>query len=182
MSARQTAFCFVFFCLLTYNASAQGRFKGGLGYNFISNSFDDQNLGDYFAPSLHLSYALVRSTQFSFGVESGTALKARQTAERERIIFLSALPLIAQYDWRKVGLHAGTGPAYLVQKDITSQHNSSYSGFFLQSLAGISFKAKPIIGDLLYPEFQVRLSYLKNMKDKDQGMGALSVIAFLRSR
>lgn len=182
MIARLTAFCIVFFYLLAQNASAQGRFKGGLGYNFISNNFDDQNLSDYFAPSLHLSYALVRSPQFSFGVESGTALRARQTAERERIIFLSALPVVAQFDWRKIGLHAGAGPAYLVQKDKTSQHSSSYSGFSLQSLAGVSFKAKPIIENLLYPEFQVRLSFLKNLKDKDQGAGALSVIAFLRSR
>ena len=61
--------------LVSSKLAAQGRLKGGLGVNYISNEYEQPHLYDYFGPSLNLSYTFFRKPLFGLAIENATSLR-----------------------------------------------------------------------------------------------------------
>jgi hypothetical protein len=169
-----------FSVMITSSTFSQGKFKAGVGFNFISNNLDNEYLDSYFAQSLHLSYAFYQEERFSMSVESSSSLKSTEGDYGRKTGFITSLPVTAQYAFRKIALHAGAGPAYLYQRTNYFQQKYQMSGSSLHLLTGIAWKGEPILADLLYPEFTVRLNYFKSFRGNEYDAGMISFIIFLR--
>ena len=171
-------FLTVFFSAATYS---QGKFKGGLGFNYVSNNYHLEFLESYFAKSLHLSYAVFQKDRFSLSMETASLLKAKQEDYARTTSFITSLPVNAQYEFRKIALHAGAGPAYLNQRVSYSQRTVRMSGASVHLLIGVAWKGEPIFADVVYPEFTVRINYFKSFKGYPYDAGMISLVIFLRA-
>ena len=169
-----------FSLIIATSGFSQSKLKAGLGFNFISNNLDNEYLDSYFAQSLHLSYAFYRSERFSVAVESSSSLKSAEGDYGRKTGFITALPVTGQYEFRKVALHAGAGPAYLYQRTNYFQEKYQASGSSLHIVTGIAWKGQPILADVLYPEFTVRLNYFKSFRGAAYDAGMISFIVILR--
>lgn len=167
---------------LNSSVNAQSKFKAGLGLNFVSTYKDIPDMSDYVSTSVNFSYTFCRLNKFSLAFESSTSFKNKQKRDTTKMGFITTLPLMAQYDFKKLLIYIGSGPAYLniFRKDL---HNkTSIEGLYYNFSAGAGFKLKPILLDVLYPELNVRLSYLKSPNNSNNDAGLLSIILFLRGK
>jgi hypothetical protein len=181
MSRRKSFISFIFLTVFISTAGySQGKFKAGLGFNYISNNYHFEFLDSYFAKSLHLSYAAFQQERFSLSLESASLLKAKEEDYARTTSFITSLPVNAQYEFRKIALHAGAGPAYLFQRVNYYQQKVQTSGASLHMLVGIAWKGEPIFADAVYPEFTIRINYLKSFKGYPYDAGMISFIIFLR--
>lgn len=173
-------------CVFTITATTfcQGRLKVGGGVSYVTNDFKQkEHLNNYFAPSANINYTFLRKAGFGLALESATTFKASATQndEERSLGFTSSLPIIASYNLKKTGLYAGGGPAYIKQTEKTKLYNERVSDYFLNTIAGVSFKGPSILGDLVYFEYNVRISYFKNLRNSTGDAGILSFIVFLKA-
>jgi hypothetical protein len=181
MSCRKHFILFLFLTVFISTATyAQGKFKAGLGFNYVSNNYHFEFLDSYFAKSLHLSYAVFQKERFSLSLETANLLKAKEEDYARTTSFITSLPVNAQYEFRKIALHAGAGPAYLYQRVRYAQRTVQISGASLHLLIGIAWKGEPIFADAVYPEFTIRINYLKDFKGYPYDAGMVSFIIFFR--
>ena len=171
-------------CVLftTKITSAQGRFKPGIALHLITNNYEVENLQPYTAFGLHASYRFIQNGKLSFAVESGTSLKLKMTDDgRDRVGFITTLPVLAEIDMKKVMLYIGTGPGYVYQKhkQFDVKEKASYAA--LSNTAGIAFKGRSFFNDVLYPEYNIRVAYLNSLDGSNRAAYMLSFVAFLRS-
>ena len=169
-----------FFLLINLISTAQTKVKAGGGINYISNNFPEEQLNDYLAFSFHLSYTLFQHQDFSVAVESATSLKRKEDYDKTSVGVITSLPVTLQYQLKNTLLYAGTGPAYLKQKETTYQYNEKVSGAYLNMMAGVGFSSKPFLLGVIYPEYNIRLSFLKSFRDDRENVGMISLILFLR--
>jgi hypothetical protein len=85
-----------------------------------------------------------------------------------------------QYHLKKSLIYIGGGPAYLKQKEANYQYNQSVSGPYLNLTAGVGLGAKPIFLGVIYPEYNIRFSFLKSFRNNRENAGMISLILFLR--
>ena len=167
-----------------YTSSAQERFKGGLGINYVSNTYKQAHLYDYFAYSANFSYTFLQASKFGLAIESATSLRVRDTEAYEeanyKFGFTSSLPLVASLNLKKTSFYVGAGPAYVKQVSNTYQHNELASDYYINNIVGVGFKGRSFLGEVLDPEFSVRFSYLKSIKKTSYDGGMVSFIIFLR--
>jgi hypothetical protein len=161
---------------------AQGRFKAGGGINYISNTYPQTHLYDYFAPSVNLSYSLLRKSVFGVAIENATSLRLSGVASDAdyKSGFTTSFPLLASLTLPKINIHAGTGPAYVQQVSKSNSFNERQSGFFLHSIVGVGFGRKSIFNGIISPEYNIRLSFLKNLSNPASDGGMISFIVFLK--
>ena len=160
---------------------AQARFKAGLGINYVSNMYEQPHLYDYFAPSFNANYTFVKASKFGLAIETATSLRLSGQADQVdyKTGFTSSLPVIASIDLPKLSLYAGTGPAYVKQTTRDKNFEERASGYYLNNLAGVEFKGKGL-GDAVYTEYNIRLSYLSSLNKPAYDGGMISFIVFLR--
>jgi hypothetical protein len=180
MLKRKLAILLLISIVLVKNISAQGKFKAGAGVSYISNTFEAPHLYDYFAPSVNLSYSLIQKQRFGLAVESATTIRSTTNEDGRQQGFTSSLPLVASINFNKKSLFVGSGPAYVKQTTATNRYYEKGSGYFLNTMAGASFSGKPIIANFLYPEYNIRISYLRSLQKPAFDGATISLIIFLR--
>jgi hypothetical protein len=171
---------FFFIAILQTQSLSQGKWKAGIGLNYISNNLDEEYLDSYLAPSFNLGYTFLRKSKFSMGVELDNALKLKQDEISSRVGFTTSLPLMVNLDSKKLNYHLGAGPAYHIQHSKVYGTSYSISGAYVNYTGGIGIKGKPILSGLLYPEYTLRISYFSSFKSRELDAGMLSFIIFLR--
>lgn len=166
---------------ISTNLHAQGRFKAGLGINYVSNTYEQPHLYDYFAPSFNAHYTIVKASKFGLGIETATSLRlSGQSDEADyKTGFTSSLPVIASLNLPKISIYAGSGPAYVRQTIREYNVDERASGYYLNNLVGVGFKGKGL-GDALSSEYNIRLSYLSRLSKPAFDGGMISFIVFLR--
>ena len=177
-----TIFILLGFIFFNSSVNAQSKFKAGLGLNWVSTYKDIPDMSDYITTSVNLSYTFCRLNKFSIALENTTSFKNKQIRDTTKMGFITALPAMLQYDFKKLLIYGGAGPAYLniFRKDLHSK--SSIEGLYYNFSVGTGFKLKPVFLDVLYPEVNVRLSYLKCPNNSNNDAGNLSFIVFLRGK
>jgi hypothetical protein len=176
-------FRFLFLGVLVFTVSklsAQTKVKAGVGINYISNNFPEEHLNDYLAFSFNLSYTLFRHQNFSVAVESATSLRKKEENDQTSVGVTSLLPVTLQYQLKKTLIYAGSGPAYLKQKESSYQYNQKVSGAYLNFTAGVGLSSKPFLLDVIYPEYNIRFSFLKSFSGNQENAGMISLILYLR--
>lgn len=181
MSTKKSWFLlFVISLFIISNLSAQTKVKAGAGINYISNNFPEEHLNDYLAFSFNLSYTLFRHQDFSVAVESATSLRKKEEYDQKSVGVTTSLPVTLQYQLKKALIYAGGGPAYLKQKEESYQYNQKVSGAYLNFTAGVGLASKPFLLGVIYPEYNIRFSFLKSFKENQENAGMISLILFLR--
>lgn len=175
-----TLFFLVSFLLAGNPSWAQTKLKAGAGINYVSNDFPEDQLNDYLAFSFNLSYTILRRQNFSVAVESATTYKRKEENDKTSLGVVSSVPLTLQYQLNRSLIYAGAGPAFLRQKETSYQYNQSVSGPYLNVTAGVGLSAKTNILDVIYPEYNIRLSFLNSFRDNRENAGMISLILFLR--
>lgn len=178
---KRTVFILVFTFLIIYNVSAQSRFKAGLGFNYISNTYDKPHLYDYFALSGNLSYSLIQSKRFELAIENATSLRLSGTPSDQvyKSGFTMSFPLLARLKLNNINFYTGTGPAYVRQTSRDISFNERESGYFLNTIIGTGFRRKQLLPGSIIPEYNIRLSYLKSISPSVPDGGIISFIVFL---
>ena len=167
----------------TTHLQAQEKFKFGLGVNYVSNTYEQEHLYDYMAPSLNLGYKLYSSKTWGLTLENATTFRSSGSSDERdyKLGFTTAFPLLAQLNLGKVGLTAGTGPAYVRQRSFDYSHNESASGYYLGHVFGAGFSGKPLLGSETPVQYQLRITYLKSISQPAYDGGLISFIVFLKS-
>lgn len=179
---RQITITTILVILLNISSFSQGKFKAGLGYNIITNDFEQQRLEAYTAPSLHFSYTFLRKSKFSMALETATSFKSdEEDVYNSKFGFTSSLPLMFQLDLRKINVYVGTGPAYFKQRVKAREYNELVSEYYINSMIGVGIPLKQILGDFIYLELNPRITYLKSFKGERLDAGMLSLAVFLRT-
>lgn len=160
--------------LLTYGElNAQGKYKFGVGGNFIESP-DVFDFESYLAFSFHLGYTLVRVSGLSVGWENATSLSGNQDKNNPKSGFTTAFPIVIQYEFKRPVFCLGAGPAFMAQ----SNYDHSVGGLCMDLMAGIGWKQKPNY-DGCIPETDLRFSYFKNIHPH-YDMAMISLILFVR--
>lgn len=175
-----TLLIFVTFLLAGTPSWAQTKLKAGAGINYVSNNFPEDQLNDYLAFSFNLSYTLLRRQNFSVAVESATSYKRKLENDKTSLGLVTSVPLTLQYQLKRSLIYAGAGPAFLKQKEVSYQYHQSVSGPYLNVTAGVGFSSKNYILGVIYPEYNIRLSFLNSFRDNRENAGMISLILFLR--
>lgn len=179
-ATRLTLFLVIVLLFATSKLQAQAKLKAGGGINYISNNFPEEHLNDYLAFSFNLSYTIFRRQDFSVAVESATSFKKGDDQNKTSLGVTTSVPVTLQYHLKNTLIHAGAGPAYLKQKEANYQYNQSVSGAYLNITTGVGFAGKPFFLDVIYPEYNIRFSYLKSFASARENAAMISLIIFLR--
>ena len=168
---------------LSFNSYGQGRLKFGIGYNFIANNYELEELQPYLAFSGHLSYRLYSQKKFSLNIETNSSYRLKYNdANDVKSGLVVGVPVTGHVQLNKITLYGGAGVAYLRQKTTIDNYAEKLSGYFVNYLTGVAWKGRAIIPEVLYPEYNIRISFYDDFRQTKHDAYAISLIVFLRGQ
>lgn len=167
------------FVLATATLQAQeGRFKIGIGANYVTNNYDEAYLLDYGAISLNTSYALLQQPRFSVVWEQNILMRQKEHEGSRNTAFLASAPLTFRVQMRKTGIYAGMGPAYLSQKHEAYNIKQKVSGMQAMAVAGVAIRSRNF-AEVFFTEYHIRASIHRSFSTNGYLTPQLSVLVQL---